>query len=206
MTATRLLIGTAGLGIGVYGLLVLLTDNPWIILVRIAVWAGAGVVIHDFVFAPVCAALGFVGGRLIPRSWRAAVGVAALCSIVLGLLAIPVYDRPGAHLDNPTVLDRNYHHGLWVALAVVWVGAIAYLAATALAGLLRRAAPGDDQRRSTSTDADSSESDSIRRLAAVPTDPDPVGGDDAQPHSPSRSGMVTHAEQVDEPPGPETDH
>ncbi len=62
----------------------------------------------------------------MPVRWQAPVAVAALCSVVLAVLAIPVYDKPGLRPDNPTVLDRNYAVGLWVALAVVWAGVPAY--------------------------------------------------------------------------------
>ena len=43
-----------------------------------------------------------------------------MCTVVLALLAIPVYGKPGMRPDNPTVLDRNYPLGLWVSIAVVW--------------------------------------------------------------------------------------
>ena len=36
----------------------LLWEFPVVIIVRIAVWAGVGLAVHDFVFAPLCAALG----------------------------------------------------------------------------------------------------------------------------------------------------
>ena len=45
--------------------------------------------------------------------------VAALCTAVLAILAVPVYSRPGAHADNLTVLDRNYPLGLWLSIAIV---------------------------------------------------------------------------------------
>jgi hypothetical protein len=114
--ALLIAIGVAMLGYGA----VLLWDNPVEVIVRIAAWAAAGVVLHDFVFAPVAAALGFAGRRLVGGRWWAPVTVAGLCTATLLLLAVPVYTRPGAHADNPTVLDRNYPPGLWIAVAVVW--------------------------------------------------------------------------------------
>lgn len=119
MTATRVLLVVLGVATGVYGA-VLLWDNPPVILVRIAVWALAGVVLHDLVFAPLCVALGFAGRRLIPARWWPPVAVAALCSVVLIFLAIPVYGKPGLRPDNMTVLDRNYPLGFWISQAVVW--------------------------------------------------------------------------------------
>ena len=120
MTALRMGLIVIGVALGAYGA-VLLWDNSSTVLVRIAVWALVAVVVHDFVFAPLCAVIGLAGRPLIPVRWRSPVAVAALCSIVLVLLAIPVYSRPGLRPDNPTVLDRNYPLGFWIAQAVVWV-------------------------------------------------------------------------------------
>ncbi|MHA0285481.1 hypothetical protein ACXYX3_03405 [Mycobacterium sp. C3-094] len=120
MTVVRTVLVAAGLALAGYGAL-LLVDFSTAVLIRIAIWAAAGVILHDFVFAPLCAALGFAGRRLIPAGWRAPAGIAALCSVVLALLAVPVYDKPGMRPDNMTVLDRDYVTGFWVALAVVWV-------------------------------------------------------------------------------------
>lgn len=134
MTAARVLLALFGIALGGYGAL-LLWENPPVIIMRVLVWAVVAAVMHDFVFAPVCAALGMAGRRLLPVSWRSPVAVAALCSVVLVLLAIPVYGKPGMRPDNPTVLDRDYPLGLWVSLAVVWLCVPAFYA-------VRRRLPG----------------------------------------------------------------
>lgn len=115
----RAALVAVGLALAGYGA-VLLLEFPWRVLVNIAVWAGVGVAVHDFVFAPLCAGLGYVGRRVVPGRWWTPVVVATTVTVVLALLAIPVYSKPGAHLDNPTVLDRDYALGLLIALAVVW--------------------------------------------------------------------------------------
>ncbi|MUL46197.1 hypothetical protein FZI85_09385 [Mycobacterium sp. CBMA293] len=120
MTTLRAALLAAGLALGAYGA-VLLADNPLIIIKRILLWALIGVLVHDFVFAPACVALGAVGRRILPGSWRTPVAVASLCTIVLALLAVPVYTKPGIAPDNDTVLDRDYHAGLLIAVAIVWV-------------------------------------------------------------------------------------
>ncbi len=119
MTSVRVLCMALGLTSIGYGAL-LLWDNPPVIVLRIAVWAAVGVVVHDFVFAPLAAAVGLAGRRWIPARWLPPIAVAALCSLVLVLLAIPVYNKPGMRPDNMTVLNRDYHLGLWVSLAIVW--------------------------------------------------------------------------------------
>ncbi|MBX7456351.1 hypothetical protein GR927_50975 [Mycolicibacterium sp. 3033] len=101
-------------------------------LIRIGIWTAAGVAIHDFVFAPVTAALGYTGRRWIGRRWWPPIAVAAMCSVTLVLLAIPVFDTPGAKPDNPTVLDRDYPLGLSVSLVVVWVCVPVYYAGSTL--------------------------------------------------------------------------
>lgn len=115
----RAALVVVGLALAGYGVLLLL-EFPWRVLVNIAVWAGVGVAVHDFVFAPLCAGLGYVGRRVVPGRWWTPVAVATTVTVVLAMLAIPVYSKPGAHLDNPTVLDRDYALGLLIALAVVW--------------------------------------------------------------------------------------
>ena len=119
MTAARIILVALGVVVGGYGA-VLLWENPPVIIMRILVWAVVGVVLHDLVFAPLCVALGFAGRRLVPGRWWPPVAVAALCSVVLVFLAIPVYRKPGLRPDNLTVLDRNYPLGLWISLAIVW--------------------------------------------------------------------------------------
>lgn len=119
MTAIRVGLIALGVSIGGYGA-VLVWDNPPVIILRILVWALVGVVLHDVVFAPLCVALGFAGRRLIPGRWWPPIAVAAFCSVLLALLAIPVYGKLGMRPDNMTVLDRNYPLGLWISLAIVW--------------------------------------------------------------------------------------
>lgn len=126
MTATRVILVLAGVALGVYGV-VLVVDNSTEVIIRIVAWALIGVLLHDAVFAPLCVALGFAGRRLLPHKWWTPVLVAGLLTVVLVLLAIPVYNKPGMHLDNPTVLDRDYQAGFWIALAVVWGAALLYL-------------------------------------------------------------------------------
>jgi hypothetical protein len=117
-----------GLVVAGYGA-VLLWENPPVIIVRILLWALVGIVLHDLVFAPACVALGLAAGKLIPGTWWPPIAVAALCSVVLVLLAVPVYSKPGMRPDNMTVLDRDYPLGLWLSLAAVWVCAALYISA-----------------------------------------------------------------------------
>jgi hypothetical protein len=143
----RVVLIALGLALGGYGVL-LVWDNPWQVIINIGMWAAAGVVIHDFVFAPLCAAVGVAVRKLVRGRWWTPAAVAGLCTAVLALLAIPVYSKPGAHLDNMTVLDRNYPVGLWVSIAIVWACVpLYYLVITLLPvrqdGVVERQGPAD---------------------------------------------------------------
>ena len=120
-----------GLIVGGYGA-VLVWENPPVIIIRIVVWALVGIVLHDLVFAPVCAALGFAGRKVIPWRLSQPIALAVFCSVVLVFLATPVYGKPGMRLDNMTVLDRNYPLGLWISLAIVWTCVPVYYLITRL--------------------------------------------------------------------------
>lgn len=126
MTSIRVALMAIGVAVGAYGV-VLIMQHSTEVIIRIVVWTLIGVFLHDAVFAPLCLALGFAGRRILPHKWWTPVLVAGLLTVVLVLLAIPVFDKPGQHLDNLTVLDRNYQAGFWIALAVVWGAALLYL-------------------------------------------------------------------------------
>jgi hypothetical protein len=64
--------------------------------------------------------------------------VAALCGVVLVMLPIPVFDKPGLRPDNMTVFDRNYPAGLWISLAIVWACVPLYLLAMRLLPVRRK--------------------------------------------------------------------
>ena len=119
MTAVRSALVALGLFAGAYGAR-LVWEFPIEVIVRVAVWVAAGVLLHDFVFAPLTAALGYTSRRWITDGWWTPVAVAGACSATLALLAIPVVDTPGARADNASLLDRDYPVGLVIALAAVW--------------------------------------------------------------------------------------
>ncbi|MEV6774549.1 hypothetical protein AB0N05_38520 [Nocardia sp. NPDC051030] len=125
MTAVRLLLAASGIWLAYYGITQLLHQNSTD-LKSTAVWFIGGILLHDAVFAPVCALLGFTAHRLLPARWWAPLACGAVATVTLLLLAIPVFDRsiPG----NPTILDRPYGLGLIAALVTIWALVALYTA------------------------------------------------------------------------------
>jgi hypothetical protein len=113
---TRLLIGGLGVTAGLFGGYLLLSRQDHDQLVSAAIWLAAGVVLHDFVLAPLVLVVVAVGARVVPAGHRAA-AVAGL--VVLGaatIVAIPVLGGFGERPDNPSLLNRHYGIG-WLVLA-----------------------------------------------------------------------------------------
>ena len=126
----RFLLGVLGVLVGAYGAYLLLSRQDADQLLNAGVWLASGVVLHDFVLAPLVLGLVFVGARLAPAAARAPAAAALVVLGAVTLLAVPVLGRFGARPDNATLLDRDYVAG-WLAFAGV------VLLATLVAALVR---------------------------------------------------------------------
>lgn len=120
MIATvRVLLGLGGLWCAYYGISLILPYRP-ADLMSVVIWFAGGIVLHDFVFAPLCVAVGLGARRLLPRAWWAPLAYGTALTVVLGALAVPVL-VPHTTFGNSTVVDRDYPLGLGIALAIVWI-------------------------------------------------------------------------------------
>ncbi|WP_328393045.1 hypothetical protein [Nocardia sp. NBC_00416] len=117
MTTVRILLLLVGLALGGYGLTLLADLGPGAVR-EIALWALVGILLHDAVFAPVCAAAGYTVGRVVAPTWWGVLTCGAVCTVTLVLVALPVLLSPAA--GNSSLLDRNYPVGLAAAIAVSW--------------------------------------------------------------------------------------
>lgn len=120
MIATvRVLLGLGGLWCAYYGISLILPYRP-ADLMSVVIWFAGGIVLHDFVFAPLCVAVGLGARRLLPRAWWAPLAYGTALTVVLCALAVPVL-VPHNTFGNSTVVDRDYPLGLGIALVTVWV-------------------------------------------------------------------------------------
>lgn len=124
MSALRWLLGALGASLVAYGAWLVLTRQDAGQLLEIAVWLGAGVVLHDVVVAGVVLGGVAVGRRVLPLPWRVPATLALVVWGGVTVMAVPVLGRFGARPDNPTLLDRPYL-GTWAALTVLTVVVVA---------------------------------------------------------------------------------
>jgi hypothetical protein len=116
-------LGTAICGFGVYGLL---SNLDGVALTSWLKTLAGGLIVHDLVFAPLVVAGSVLLVRVVPSRARAPVQVAAIVSVALIAIAIPVVHGAGRLANNASLLpSEHYGMRLLAALAVVWAIAVA---------------------------------------------------------------------------------
>jgi energy-coupling factor transporter transmembrane protein EcfT len=119
MTAVRrVLVAIGAITIG-YAVLSTFTD-PDVKLLGVLIFLAAVLVLHDGILLPITIGVGVLFGRL-PLPARVPVRVAALISLPITIVALPLVLGYGRSPDNPSILPLHYGRGLLVTLAVIWV-------------------------------------------------------------------------------------
>lgn len=139
MRATRWLIGALGVAAGLWGLWSV-RDFTSEQLISTGLYVAGGIVVHDFVLAPLTVLVGVVAVRLLPRTYRLVAGLGFLVWATLTVTFVPVLSGQGGKPDNDTILNRPYVVS-WLVLTGVILGV------TVVAGFAR------SRRRSTSPGA-----------------------------------------------------
>ena len=120
MRFARVAVIAAGIGAAGYGVVLLITALSPSLLLALAVWLAAVVIVHDAILAPAMSALR-------ARWWRDAGGRAPVVTAVgqigfvmgavLSLFVLPEIWVQGRGSANPTILVGDYA----LRLAIVWV-------------------------------------------------------------------------------------
>ncbi len=119
----RLVLGAAGVLVGLYGAWLLLSRQETGQVLEVAVWVVAGLLLHDVVVSGLELAFGAAAARVLPRAVGGPVGAGAVVLGSVTLMAVPVLGRFGAKQDNLTLLDRDYATG-WLVLAALTAAAV----------------------------------------------------------------------------------
>lgn len=127
----RIALGVVGVALGAWGAWLLLPQ----ITFELLLWLGGGVVLHDFVVAPLVGASGFVVKR-------PSIGIGLVTTGIIGVLAVPLLWREHGGPVNPGLHDRDYPTGVAVVLGLVWAAVALYEVAAHLQK--RRRANEDD--------------------------------------------------------------
>ncbi len=122
-----------GWAVIVFGLVGLFSDSDTTKPLSFGLWFGGAAIVHDMIWLPIALAAGLVIGRYVPAVVRAPLAWCLGTSAALIAVAFPFVLGRGRNATVPSLLPRNYAHGLLVYLAVVVAVAVGWAAVSILA-------------------------------------------------------------------------
>ncbi|MEP6761051.1 MAG: hypothetical protein ABJA93_06765 [Sporichthyaceae bacterium] len=143
MARQRLATGAAGVLLGLYGVLRLVTENSLRDLLFIAVWMVAAVAIHDGVLSPAVLVVGRLL-RAVPARARRWVQLVLVVGALVTIVALPLLHKQGSQPESKALLVNDYSDRLTVLLVVLAVVGLAGYAVQAA----RSTRPGPDSAHS----------------------------------------------------------
>ena len=114
----RIVLAIAGIAIGLFGVVRLVTQVPVPSLVGLAVWLIAALVIHDGIASPLVLALGALVGRVPPRG-RRYLQAGLIMAAMVAVLAVPMIYRRGSQPPSKALLDQDFGGHLTLLLGVI---------------------------------------------------------------------------------------
>jgi hypothetical protein len=92
---SRLVLGAAGVALGLVGIWQFVAHVPTTGWVRVVVWLAAGIVVHDGVLAPLGVVSGWLVARRSPERARPLVRLVGLSVLTVVLIAVPLLATGG---------------------------------------------------------------------------------------------------------------
>lgn len=146
MTKQRIVIGSAGGALMLFGAFRLFTEVSTRNLLFLALWLGGALAIHDGVLSPVVAGVG-TALRRIPARARRFVQGGLIAGGLVTVIALPLIHRENSQPRVKAVLQQNFTANLAILLTVVAGSAVLLYLARVLRGQAASATndrPSDD--------------------------------------------------------------
>ena len=119
MRPWRISLAVAGLLLGLFGAMRLLTEVPIDMLVVLAIWMMAAIVIHDGVVSPLVVSVGWALARWIPPRARRYVQFTLFVTALVAVIAIPLAYREDTQPRAESMLLQNYLGNLTLLAALI---------------------------------------------------------------------------------------
>ncbi len=143
MRPWRISLAVAGILLGLFGAMRLLTEVPIDMLVVLATWMIAAIVIHDGVVSPLIIAVGWALARWIPPRARRYVQFSLIVAGLIAVIAIPLAYREDTQPQAESMLQQNYLGNLTFMVSIVAaISLVAYAIRVANDGRNSEASPG----------------------------------------------------------------
>ncbi len=127
MKVWRIILATAGLLLGAFGIFRLLTEIPTGSLIRLGIWLLAALIIHDAVISPAVVGVGWTLRRNIPDRGRRYLQWALIMIVVVTVIALPMIFLRGSQPPVKALLLRDYATNLTLLIGLIaGVTAVSY--------------------------------------------------------------------------------
>lgn len=119
MRRTRVIIGVAGIMLGLFGIFRLVTQISLSDLVVLGLWMIGALVIHDGILSPLVVAVGTLVSRLVPPRARRYVAAGLIMSGCVIVIAIPMIYRRNSQPRSKAILQQNFGGNLALLLGLI---------------------------------------------------------------------------------------
>jgi hypothetical protein len=117
--AWRIILATAGLLLGAFGVFRLLTEIPTGSLIRLGIWLLAALIIHDAVISPGVVGVGWTLRRNVPDRGRRYLQWALIMIVVVSVIALPMIFLRGSQPPVKALLLRDYATNLALLVGLI---------------------------------------------------------------------------------------
>jgi hypothetical protein len=134
VSASRLLLGSVGIGLMSYGIVRILTDAKDTKPASLLKWLIGALLVHDVLIAPVVIGVGWLLTRYVPPRARRYLQAGLICGGLISAIGVLMIWRQGkSGAASLTLLQQDYRRNLLILLTIVALGSLAgYLIETTL--------------------------------------------------------------------------
>lgn len=128
----RLVLGAAGILLGLFGVFRILTQVPGADILALLMWLVAAVILHDGILSPILAGIGAGLARVVPPRARRFLAPALVVGGLITAVAVPLIYKENSQPVSKAILQQNYGGNLALLLGIVAAAALLGYIATLL--------------------------------------------------------------------------
>jgi hypothetical protein len=119
MSRTRIVLGAAGIALGLFGVFRLLTEVSGYDLMVLFCWLIGALVIHDGLLSPIVVGIGAALHRLVPDRARGYLQAGLIAGGLVTVVALPLIYRQDSQPAAKAILQQHFGANLATLLALI---------------------------------------------------------------------------------------
>lgn len=120
----RIFLAVAGIALLIFGASRLLTKVPGTMLVWVAIWLVAALIIHDGIVSPLVLMIGVALRRFVPDRGRRYLQAGLIVAAVVTVIALPLMYRRDSQPPSKALLLQNYPLNWALLLGLIGAGVL----------------------------------------------------------------------------------